>query len=203
MVKLGARIFVLRFLKLLVILLLGYTVLTCLWSVLGGFMDFPCSVRHDPERNCVEGGAIELFPAARPPSIQASLTTYRAGWSGGGCRRLSAQAADGLLLPSFALTLKRAGNQLTLNGKPFNTGQVYQGRHRWTLNPWVTEELSFKSLGLVSDCRGDPEVARVVLLGETGTELAPSHGLGLLVGLLAALGLVKLQLRRLRRAAAS
>jgi WD40 repeat protein len=56
------------------------------------------------------------------------------------------------------------------------------------LNPWVTEKLSFENLGLVSDCQGDPEVTTVVVLGRTGTELAPSQGLGLLVGLLAAVG---------------
>jgi len=173
-----------------------------------GFVDFPCFVRYDRERKCVEIDPRTIpqwssGPESAPRRIEAFLTVVEVGWSGGGCSYQHSNT-DGLELqnPFTKVTLERVDDHLKVNDKNLAEDKEFKRPVPFTLNPWVLADLRFKNLGLVKYCEGNPE-ERIVVVGEYGTELTPLHGLAFLGVLVGTRLILARKLRKLRAFRAS
>lgn len=173
-----------RLTRLLLWTLLGYTVLS-LWQTAFfiGFADFPCSEHLSKDGSCVVGRSfVRDAPNTTTYRIEAFLTVYRAGWSGGGCD-YSKTETDELSIRTAVgrLRFRLDGRALSVNQRRIDPGETLRRARYWHWNPWVVSRLQLQYQGAVPDCDAETTVARAVIVGRYGTEFSAVKGTIVLV----------------------
>jgi hypothetical protein len=146
-------------------------------------VDFPCFVRYDEARQCVDYSNSWIKP--KEASIEVFLSTYEAGWSGGGCNTESS-ATDTLTMdtPAGELVFERQGDELFVNGNALKAGQPFQKMNRLSPNLWLEYNLNFTNFGSVPVCESSL-APRHVIIGSYGSQISYLKGFGVLSVLLA------------------
>ena len=178
--KTNTRIVTLKAVKVMLILLLAYTVLMGASLIPQGAADVPCQYLYgiyDEQGACF---------AARedPPSdydgasqIETFLTSYQVSYMGGGCYHAKTEAdnldAENYL---FQLHLRRISNAVEANGSTINVGNEFQVVNVVHSNPWIISRLQFKNYGEIADCNATTTNRRVIIIGRLGTEFSLIKG---------------------------
>ena len=189
-----------KILRLVILLLLAYTVLTaCSIFTVGGSMDFPCVVTYCASDNCITARVAGREAGANAYQIESFLTGYLAGWGGGGCNYGKSETSTLDVQTSVLnLSLERDGDTLKVNGKVLETGTDFQVIDVFAWDPWIISRLRFKNLGMVADCESDTKYQRMVIFGSSGTEFSPAKGLLILSSITGGLIFVRRKLKSLK-----
>lgn len=143
-------------------------------------MDYPCMVRYDEQESCVHDSWNRQPCSAR---IVAYLTTYKAGWYGGGCH-IEDSATDELDIRNrvVGLKLKRDGETIAVNRYSLAPGEDFYRSSMLYWNPWMRSTVTIQNVGCVGICESTcPEGDQsVVLIGRYGTEVSWLKGWSLL-----------------------
>lgn len=169
-----------RIIKIAINGLVAYTTVSALLVVMsaGGVMDFPCSEKFVSEKECVETNRPEEDNAYR---IQSFLTTYTAGWSGGGCL-YSKSETDTLTIETSIknVLLERDNDILRVDGKVLEKGSEFRYTNIFHWNSWIVSQIRFKNTGLVTYCRSVSKNERIIVIGRFGTKVSLLKGLSIL-----------------------
>jgi hypothetical protein len=170
-----------KILRLTFVLLFIYAVVTGILSfVFIGFIDFPCFVSYDEKNKCVE----DEWTGDKDKTnykIESFLTTYIAGYSGGGCHyEYTESNILNIKTSATSLRLERNGSSLTVNGKGLDVGNEYRVVKVLNWSPWVISQMKFENIGLVSDCNTPSTNQRIVIIGDYGTKISFIKGLSVL-----------------------
>lgn len=191
-----------KILRVVLWLLLAFTIiLGALTILLGGFIDFPCFVRYDEAEDCISmehasGRWDELQADTR---IETFLTTYRAGWSGGGCNhKIASEDTLEQYTAVGTLALEREGETLKVEGKTLRKGQSFKRTKALIWNPWIISRTQFTNVGVVANCEAESPVERLVVIGSYGTYIALLKGMAVLAILIGGLVFVNRKLKALR-----
>ena len=159
-------------------------------ALLGGFIDFPCAVRYDEANACLDTSYGWTPTEGSAAQMDVYLSTYIAGWSGGGCSQTPSDTPTVDIGTTVqTLHLERQGAAVIVNGQRIEPGERYEVNNWFTLHPWVTSSLFFDNLGVIPNCNeNDPP--RLVLVGTYGTAINFIKGGLILLGLIAVLSLV-------------
>ena len=164
----------------LILLFLIICVLLEGWLSIGfwGFIDFPCFERYIETNNCIDVGGFKQSEDRDIYQIESFLTSYAAGFSGGGCYNEKSETNTARLQTDAAnyLILERDDGILKVNGRILDKGAEFQAINVFYWNPWQISRLRFKNVGLVPDCGTNPENRRIVIIGSYGTEISLLKG---------------------------
>jgi hypothetical protein len=143
----------------------------------GGFMDFPCYVEYVEQDDCVLSHRYEDETGENTSQIEVFLTTYMAGFHGGGCnyKKSEANALD-VQTSIVDFRLERDDSILKVNGKILEKGETFQKTKLLNWSPWIVSRIRFDNLGIVSDCESDSTHRRTVIVGSYGTEVSTVKG---------------------------
>ena len=171
-----------KILRLAFVLLFLYTVVTGVLSFFFiGFIDFPCFVSYDKKNKCVD----DEWTGDKDKTnykIESFLTTYMAGYSGGGCHyEYSDNNNLNIQTSVTSLRLERNGSSLTVNGKGLDVGNEFRIVKVFNWSPWVISQMKFENMGLVSDCNSPSTNQRIVIIGNYGTRISLVKGLSVLL----------------------
>lgn len=187
---------VVLWLLLAFIIILGASII-----LLGGFVDFPCFVRYDEAGDCIsmEHASGRWDEVQDETRIETFLTTYEAGWSGGGCNhKIVSQDTLEQYTSVGTLTLEREGETLKVDGKTLEKGQSFKRTHVLIWNPWIIARTQFTNLGVVADCESESPASRLVVIGSYGTQISLIKGGLIMLALIAGLVLVSRRLKAFR-----
>ncbi len=170
-------------------------------TLMRGFIDFPCAVHYDEANSCLDTSYSWTPSESSAAQMDVYLSTYIAGWSGGGCDQTPSNTAIVDIGTSVqTLHLERDGADVIVNGQRIEPGGRYEVDNWFTLHPWVTSNLFFDNLGVIPNCNeNDPP--RLVLVGTYGTTINLIKGGLILFVLTAGLALAVVGLVRQRRKA--
>ena len=190
----------LKFLRVMIIIMLALTILLGVLNFfLVGFIDFPCFVEYNAGGDCLDTGS-SLYGEQGVEAntrIEAFMTTYIAGWSGGGCDYQDSQS-DSLALRNSVgtLELSRQGDTLLVDGKAFEKGEAYRRSHWLDWHPWIIAKTQFTNAGVLADCQAEPAIERLVVIGSYGTQTSLLKGGLISLALAAALVYVQIRIRK-------
>jgi len=169
-----------RIARFVLLLLLILAILLGILNIINvGFIDFPCFVTYDQVKNCIDKGSAagRWEETTGQIRIESFLTTYVAGWSGGGCSKQSSAGNTLELHTSVGqLTLTREADNLKVNGKPIEKGEQFKKLYWWDWRPWIIARAEFTNEGVLADCNGNPEQSRLVVIGSYGTQTSLLKG---------------------------
>jgi len=119
-----------RIARFILLLLLILTILLGILNIINvSFIDFPCFVTYDQVNHCLDKGSAagRREENTEQIRIESFLTTYVAGWSGGGCSNQSS-VGDTLELRTSVgqLSLTREADNLKVNGKSLAIGEQFK-----------------------------------------------------------------------------
>jgi hypothetical protein len=191
-----------KVLRVVLWFLLAFTIilgaLTILW---GGFIDFPCFVRYNEAEDCIsmENASGRWDKVQDDARIETFLTTYKAGWSGGGCNhKIASEDTLEQNTSVGTLTLDREGETLKVDGRILGKGQSFKRTHALIWNPWIIAQTQFTNVGVVADCESESPARRLVVIGRYGTQISLVKGGSILIALIAGLALVNRRLKASR-----
>jgi hypothetical protein len=189
----------LRVLQFFLILLTAFTIITSSIFLFSGYMDAPCSVHYNEADHCINVWLSGLEPRKEAPLIESFLTTYSAGFGGGGCynRGSNSNVLD-LRTDVGKLHLEREGDSLKVEGKELLTGSEFRSTNYLYWHPWLITRLEFKNMGLIVDCESNTSHKRIVIYGRSGTEFSLAKGFLSLSIFIGGLVYVSRNLRKLR-----
>lgn len=138
-------------------------------------------------------------PRKEAPLIESFLTTYRAGFGGGGCDN-DGSNTNALEIRTYVvkLHLERERDTLKVNGKELPTGNEFSAANLFTWNPWIITRLRFNNMGVVADCDPNTSNERIVIAGSYGSEFSLAKGLLSLSIFIGGLVFVTWNLKKLR-----
>ncbi len=109
--------------------------------------------------------------------IEVFLTTYVAGYRGGGCNHTKADSNALDVRTSIEdLKFERDDTRLNVNALVMDKGDTFQTRNVLHWNPWIISRMRFRYLGIVSDCESESTHQRSVIIGSYGTEFSIVKG---------------------------
>ncbi len=189
-----------KILRLALVLALIYSVLTGLATLtLRGAIDFPCPATYAEEDDCI----LLYTPVGEgddySSQIEIFLTSYAAGFSGGGCNHKRSET-NVITVQTFVrdLSIVKDGSLLRVDGKVLERGEKFLATNAFHINPWVISRLKFVNLGLVPDCQSGSQHHRVVILGSYGTEISLLKGLLISSAIVCGIVFCSLKLSRLK-----
>jgi hypothetical protein len=167
-----------RIVQIALLLLLAYSVLTGLsFFFSGGFMDFPCFAEYVEQDDCLLSYRYEDDTGESTSQIEVFLTTYTAGFRGGGCNYQNSEITTLDVQTSIVdLRLERDDSILKVNGEILAKGATFQKTNILNWSPWIVSRIHLRNLGLVSDCESDSTHPRIVIVGSYGTEVSIVKG---------------------------
>jgi hypothetical protein len=165
-------------LRLALLILLIYSVLAGLYLItFGGFMDFPCPAIYVEEDDCVSLQTASIEKPENMTQIEIFLTSYEAGFKGGGCNHQVTDANTMDVQTSVRdLSFEINGSSFRVNGKVLEKGAKFQATNIFHWNPWIISRLQFENHGLIPDCQSHSEHQRLVIIGSYGTEISLLKG---------------------------
>jgi hypothetical protein len=168
------KIFIYRFMQIFFALLLGYSIVTGIYSfIFHGYIDFPCAINYDETHKC-----ISTHRDQKNSQIQSFLSVYYAGYSGGGCDyNHTGSNFLNLQTPATDLQLVREKNNLFVNGRIFRTGKEFQTVNIFDWNPWIISRMQFVNLGTVAECDSPADLQSITIVGEYRTETSLVKGI--------------------------
>lgn len=189
-----------RIIQITLLLLLVYSVLTGLsFFVYGGFMDFPCFVEYVEKDDCTLSHGNGEETGENKSQIEIFLTTYTAGFHGGGCNYQESEKATLDVQTSIInLRFERDDSIVKVNGEDLEKGAAFQKTNIFNLNPWIISRIYFRNLGLVSDCESASTHPRVVIVGSYGTEISIVKGVLITSVVVFVIILVSKKIKRLK-----
>ena len=141
-------------------------------------MDFPCYVEYVEQDDCVISHLYEDDTGENTYQIEVFLTTYMAGFRGGGCNYQKSETAELVVQTSIVeLRLERDGSVLKINGEVLGKSATFRKTNILNWSPWIISRMTLRNLGLISDCESDSTHRRAVIIGNYGTEISIVKGL--------------------------
>ena len=189
-----------KILLLALILFLIYTAFAGLsFLIFGGFMDFPCSIEYVEQDDCILSYRSEQDNGEDASRIEVFLTSYTAGFRGGGClmKKSETNTLD-VRTSVIDLGFERDGNRLKVNDEVLEEGAEFHLTNLYNWNPWIISRIRFKNLGLVTECQTGSDHQRIVIIGSYGTEVSLGKGLSVSSALIAGIIFTYLRLRGLK-----
>jgi hypothetical protein len=161
-----------------------------------GFIDFPCMVRYDEQKSCLENPHHTDTCTA---SIEIYLTTYQAGWSGGGCHFAdSVTNSLDVHTPVLDITLTKAGETIDVNMVSLSPSEGFYHMRVLHWNPWIISKIGMRNLGFVRDCQSECIEPKIVLTGYYGTHISLVKGGSILTCLFALFVVTRRKVKRFR-----
>lgn len=163
-----------------------------------GCIDFPCSVRYDEIKGCVDDRWVGDEDKTNY-KIESFLDVYIAGSSGAGCNfGYSESNILDISTSVIPLHLERDGSSLIVNGDVLEEGDEFKKLSVLNWNPWVISKIKFKNLGLIKDCNS-PKDQRIVILGGYGSRISLIKGLSILFVSIGGFIFAQIKIRRSKR----
>jgi len=189
-----------KILLLALIIFLIYTAFAGLsFFIFGGFMDFPCSIEYVEQDDCILSYGSEQDNGEDASRIEVFLTSYAAGFRGGGCLMKKSETNTLDVRNSIIdLGFEREGSRLKVNDEVLEDGAEFHLTNFFNWNPWIISRIRFKNLGLVTECQTGSDRRSVVIIGSYGTEVSLGKGLSVSSVLIAGLIFTYLRLKRLK-----
>ena len=189
-----------KILLLALIIFFVYIVLTGLsFLTFGGFMDFPCSIEYVEQDDCILSYWSEQDNGKYSSRIEIYLTSYAAGFRGGGCLMKKSET-NTLDVPTSVIDLRfeMNGSRLKVNDEVLDEGEEFHLTDFFTWDPWIISRIRFMNLGSVTECQTVSDHRRIVIIGSYGTEVSLGKGLSLLSALIAGIIFTYLRLKGLK-----